>query len=189
MGLCPGEGSLSRGSMFRGGVSVQGRGLCPGEGSLSMGSLSGRSLSKEISVKVLVSLLVVSVQGGLCSGRSVHGVSLLGFLSRRVSIRVSLSRAVSLRVSVLGISVQGVSVGLLSRRVSIRGTLSRGLCPGVSGGLCPGGSLSLAYCQGSLSKGSLSGGLCPRSLSRGLCPWVSVQGGLLMGSLSSRVSI
>ena len=29
-GLCPGEGSLSRGE-----VSVQGRGLCPGEGSLS----------------------------------------------------------------------------------------------------------------------------------------------------------
>ena len=58
--LCPGEGSLSRGSMSR-------------EGSLSRGSLSGRSLSKEISVKVGVSLLVVSVQWGLFMG-SLSGI-------------------------------------------------------------------------------------------------------------------
>ena len=55
-GLCPREGSLSKG-----GVSVQGRGLCPGEGSLSRGG--------------------VSVQGGLCPGEgslSRGGVSVQG---------------------------------------------------------------------------------------------------------------
>ena len=45
-GLCPGDGSLSRGgSLCRGRVSVQGVGLHPGDGSLSRGSLSRRGVS------------------------------------------------------------------------------------------------------------------------------------------------
>ena len=58
-GLCPREGSLSKG-----GVSVQGRGLCPREGSLSKGGVS-----------------VQGVQGGLCQGErslSRGGVSVQG---------------------------------------------------------------------------------------------------------------
>ena len=67
-GLCPGEGSLSRGgaslkegSLSRGGVSVQ-MGLCPGEGSLSR-----RGLCPGVSVQ-RVSVKGVSVQEGLCPG-------------------------------------------------------------------------------------------------------------------------
>ena len=54
-GFCPQEGSLSRGCLCPGGVSVWGfsGGLCPGEGFLSTGgvSIQGVSLSRGVSVQ------------------------------------------------------------------------------------------------------------------------------------------
>ena len=116
----------------------------------------------------------VSVQGCLCP----WGVSVLGSLSRGISVQRglspgSLSPWESPGVSALGVSVQCVC----SRGVSVlrdlhpgaslsRGSLSRGIS--VQRGLCPGGSLSLGVSRGSLSWGSLSREVC-------------VQGGLCQG--------
>ena len=169
-------GSLS--GVFCPGWSLSGD-LCPG--GLSMGSLSkdfcpGGSLS---GVSVLISVHGgVSLQRGLYPGWSVYRVSVQeGLLSGCLC-----SGGLCLQQSVWGsLSWGSLSrVGSLSRRVSIGGTLSRGLCPEVYGGLCPGGSLSWGYCQGSLSKESLSGG----SMSKG-----SVQGSLSRVGISVKGSV
>ena len=107
-GLCPGEslsrcvsvrGSLSRGSLFRGlrpGGFWSG-GLCPGD------LCPGRSLSRGY-------LFWGSLSRGLCSGVSVHGISVKGegLCPGGVSDQGSLSRgSLSREVSVQG---EGVSV-------------------------------------------------------------------------------
>ena len=81
-GLCPGVGSLSKGSLSgrslsRGGVPVQGWSLCPGVGSLSRGrvSVQGWDLCPGLGS---LSRAGVSVQGGLCPG---------GSLSREISVQ------------------------------------------------------------------------------------------------------
>ena len=76
----------------------------------------------------------VSVQGGLCQGRSLSGWSVSGGLC----------------------SEEGVSVwGSLSREMSLSG--GGGLCQGrsLSGGLCPGEGVSVqrGVCQGSFCQG------------------------------------
>ena len=50
-GLCPGRGSLVRGSLSREVVSVQGGGLYPGRGALALESLCRGSLSRGVSVR------------------------------------------------------------------------------------------------------------------------------------------
>ena len=175
-GLCQREGSLSRrvsvlGSLSRRisvqvGVSLQRVSLQWG---LSMGSLSGGFCPGG------------SLSGGVCPGSlsggltweplsrgSVHGVSVKGFLSSRVSIRglclgESLSRVGSL---CKWLSVQGcLSMGSLSGRFCLRGSLSGCLCPGglYLGGVCLGLFLQGVSVQGSMSRGEdiHPGGLCP----------------------------
>ena len=139
-GLCPGEGSLSKGSISRRG------GHCPG-GSLPWGLSSGISAQVRFSLQRglcsvgsrRVSIWGVSVQGYLSWGLPWGPLS-RGGLSMGSLSRVSLSRGISVQGGVFlqrafspGRSVHGVSVwGFLSRRVFIGASLSRGLCPGVS---------------------------------------------------------
>ena len=112
-----------------------------------------RSLSRGVSA------LRVSVQWGLCPGRSLSREI---YLQGNSLSRVSLSREISVQEGLCpggslsrGISVQ---VGPLSMEGLYPGVCPGGLCPGVSvqgvpGGICPVGCLS--------RRGSLSGsGLC-----------------------------
>ena len=114
------------------------RGLCPGRVSVQWGLCHGRSLSWGSLSRGF------SAMGGLCPG----GVCCGGSLSRGISVQGVLcpEGSLSRRSLYSRVSVQGV--GSLSW-----GSLSRGLCPEglCHGGLCPGGSLSRG--GRSLSKG------------------------------------
>ena len=140
----------------------------------------------------------VSVPWDLCPVGSVQGLSVWGFLSRRVSICQSLSLVSMSRGGDLcpgwglcpGRSVHGVSgdfcpggtlLGSCPGGLYLRESQYRGLCPG---GLCLG-----VYVQG---RGSLCRGSMPRGGSHypwGVCLVVSVQEGLYQGVPVQGVSI